>query len=169
MTMMHFHDFYFLQALDVEISNQIAGSDAKFSHTVLKLQSDLKEAMDEISENIALRTFVYLYAACVGEARHARHDTAERIFLPETVKRHRGELFGHITNYAPTRQNLNAVVKVFEQPWKAGFGGKAWGDIAKALLTYGKMPDAAWIDHVVDLEHNNGTAFSKEDAKGTLY
>ena len=169
MTMGHFHDFYFLQALDVEIRNQVAGSDAQFSHAVSKLQNDLYEAMLEISENIALRTFVYLYAACVGEARHARHNTAERMYLPETTKKHRGELFGSITRFPPTKRNLTAVVKVFEQPWKSGFGGKAWGDIAKALLNYGKISDIAWIDHVVDLEHNNGTAFSKEDAKAALH
>jgi hypothetical protein len=49
--------------------------------------------------------------------------------------------------------------------WISGYGGKAWGQVAKAWLrlydakTFGDKVVA--IDHIFDLEHNNGTIFDK--------
>src|ERR1044072_1458248 len=121
MTMFHFHDFYFLQALQAGVMAEISRNPAaQFQHSVEKLQLDIQRTIDDIVPNIALRTFVYLYAACLGEARHARSDSAHRSFLPGTRKSHRHELFAQITNYAPTKQNLNALIEIYSQEWHSG-------------------------------------------------
>jgi hypothetical protein len=170
MRMEHFHDFYFLQALNAGIMREIsANPEIAFKRSVEKLQLDTQDAMDEISPNIALRTFVYLYAACLGEARHARETSAERRFISETVKHHRHEIFAKISEFRPTPENLKALIMVFDQSWTSGFGGRAWKAIAEALPSFFNMPPSAFIDHVIDLEHNNGTAFNKADAKSTIF
>lgn len=170
MRMEHFHDFYILEALKAETANELSRNpDKQFSHSVTKLQFDLAETIEYIVPNIAFRTFVYLYAACLGESRHARNTNAGRYYIPETREKHRNQLFSTISNYSPTPANLKALIRVFEQDWSSGFGGSAWAQIAKALPMYFTMPNGAWLDYVVDLEHNNGTAFNKEDAKNTIF
>jgi len=170
MSLEHFHDFYYLQALQAETMTELARLPEKqFSHSVEKFQNDLAELCNELIPNMALRTFVYLYAACLGESRHSRTPNAERIFLEDARTLHRNELFLTACDYAPSNENIKAIVDIFAQPWKSGFGGKPWKGIAEALYTYYTMPPAAFIDHVIDLEHNNGTAFNKEDARSTIF
>jgi hypothetical protein len=169
MKLEHFHDFYFLQALRVSISQEISKHPAlQFSHTVVKLQEDLNEYYNDIVPNMALRVFTYLFAACLGEARHARSNSADRRFVREILTAHRSTIFQSISDFEPSRQNIQALVDVFSQNWCSGFGGEAWKSIAKALHEYYTLPPATWLDHVVDLEHNNGTAFSKTDACDTI-
>lgn len=166
MTLMHFHDFYYLLALETNI-RQIP--DAQFRHSVVKLAEDVDAELEYIAENMALRVFTYLFAACLGESRHARYGQAKERFARETLKKGRNDLFANVTSFAPTKENISALVSIFAQEWRAGYGGKAWKQIAEALLDFGKTPAIAWLDHVVDLEHNNGTAFNKEDAESTIF
>lgn len=170
MKLSHFHDFYYLQALQAAIMTEIARDpQQQFRRSVEKLQLDLQETCDDIIPNMAKRVFVYLYAACLGESRHARSATVRERFVAETLKASRNDCFKSVTEYAPIRENLNALVTIFSQTWRSGYGGPAWKQIADALVSYGKIPDAAWLDHVVDLEHNNGTAFNKVDALDTVH
>lgn len=45
--------------------------------------------------------------------------------------------------------------------WRLGFGGEKWYNIAKAGLMHGKTPDVIFVDHTVDLSHNNSVFFDK--------
>lgn len=49
--------------------------------------------------------------------------------------------------------------------WYPGYGGDSWADIADAYLHLLEAKTLAdkivWIDHAYDLQHNNGTVFSK--------
>lgn len=165
MTMAHFHDFYYLIALQAGLAGR---PDLTYSHSATKLRDDIQDTLDSVAENIAKRTFVYLFAACLGESRHAREKTARDRFCTNTLKLNRNALYETVTDYAPSKHNFDALVSIFDQPWEAGFGGKAWRDIAKALHAYATLPAAAFIDHVIDLEHNNGTVFNKRDAKYSI-
>lgn len=62
----------------------------------------------------------------------------------------------------------NSVLKLGENlfnekynSWKSGYGGEKWYNIAKAGLMYGNTPDLIFIDHAVDLSHNNSYFFDK--------
>lgn len=170
MRLEHFHDFYFLQALEAAVKREVqANPEKQFSKAVDKLQADIEDAIDVFVPNIALRTFVYLYAACLGEARHARESTARERFIPTTLSLHRTQVYETITEFRPTAKNIQALVNIFDQDWHSGFGGKAWMKIAEALKMYLSHPPASFIDHVIDLEHNGGTAFNKEDALRPLH
>lgn len=170
MNLEHFHDFYFLQALQVAIRCEIGRNpDKAFSKAVEKLSDDVDYYISELFPNLALRSFVYLYAACLGEARHAREELARDAWIPETQSMHREGLYRVSTNYRPTAHNLNVLVKVFDQKWSSGFGGKAWMNIAESLKMYFNHPAAAFIDYIIDLEHNGGCVFNKTDARDALH
>jgi hypothetical protein len=53
--------------------------------------------------------------------------------------------------------------RLFSKGFWAGnaYGGVKWGDIINAALLYKKIPDKIFVDHVIDLCHNGGTAFDK--------
>lgn len=170
MSLQHFHDFYYIMAVEHAITSGIVERpELEFSKAVEKLQSKLDDMKAEIVPNIAVRTFVYLYAACIGEARHAADSEAEWFFIPEITKRSRSDLYSRTFMYRPTVENIQTIISIFCQKWHSGFGGIAWKNIAEALLEYYALDNASWIDHVIDLEHNNGTAFSKTDAVRTLH
>lgn len=168
MQLAHFHDFYVLQAIEAKVSGKLAlDPELQFSKKVDKFLEQLENVTERIVSNMALRTFVYLYAACMGEARHARDNVARERFIKQ-IDSSRSGVFSTINQYPPDEKNVGALVNIFAQEWRGGYGGTAWHKIAEALTEYKTMPDAAWLDHVVDLEHNNGTAFSKPDGFDTI-
>lgn len=170
MNMQHFHDFYFLQAMEASVKMEIIQNpDLEFQKPVEKFLDDLDKTVDNVVPNMAARTMMYLWAASFGEARHAKDTVARNRFLSVKLRAARNEWFSNAVNYEPTPSNVAALKEIFAQEWRSGYGGEAWGNIVQAIADYKKTPPAAWIDHVVDLEHNNGTAFSKPDGEGTIY
>ena len=161
MTLDHFNDFYYLEAVKTDINRQIAKNpDFQFRHSVVRLIEDANFLYQEIAENLAERTFAYIWAACLGEARHASDTMSENRFIKQIKHTSRGDVFSVATKFAPTEQNIKAIIEVFSCGWRGSFGGKAWHNIAKSLLMRDEGA-AAFIDHVIDLEDNNGTVFSK--------
>ena len=58
---------------------------------------------------------------------------------------------------------------LFEQEdlWNKNYGGEAWAKICEGWLKLKQSDDKntiAWIDHMIDLEHNTGTVFNKLDS-----
>lgn len=59
---------------------------------------------------------------------------------------------------------LNEAARLFDEgDWGYGFGGEAWGTIAKLARDYyaGKVKPATFVDRVWSIEHNGGNAFDK--------
>ena len=170
MKMEHFHDFYFLEALRAKVDTLVAGNpDLEFSKPVEKFIDDLDRLTDKIVPNMALRVFTYLWAASLGEARHAKESVASRRYLIAPLSDSRKAWFESATKFAPSKKNVQILFDIFDQPWRSGYGGKAWADIVRAVKEYDTIAPSAWIDHVVDLEHNNGTVFSKPEAKNAIF
>src|SRR5688572_3633465 len=98
MNLNYLNDFYLLEALKADIVSQCASNpDMEFKHSVSKLREDIQETCEETYPNMALRIFVYLYAACLGEARHAASQKAELFYLTEITEGHRAEVFDKTT------------------------------------------------------------------------
>lgn len=168
MTLDYFHDFYFLQALQANITMRVsANPELQFKKSVEKLKEDVELTISKVIPNIALRVFVYLFAACLGEARHAGEAAAKSRWIPVTRQHERSEIYTMIAEFAPSAENINALVNIFDQKWMSGYGGEAWKRIAEALHMYAKDP-VAFLDYVVDLEHNGGTVFNKSEAKYSI-
>lgn len=59
---------------------------------------------------------------------------------------------------------LAAGIKMFDTlqvQWERSYGGEKWKQIAKAGLMKEKVSDCVFIDHCVDLSHNNSVYFDK--------
>lgn len=157
MTMKHFVDFYYLEALRAGIlMAKSAKPEFQFRRAVEKLEKDVNEAFDTLSKTMALRIYVYLWGASLGEAMYASEQCEEAI---EEL-----EAFGYTRTfrYFPTEHNVNTVKHIFRQDgWDGSYGGRAWLEIVEGMELYGKITDAAFIDHCVDLEHNGGCVFNK--------
>jgi hypothetical protein len=66
----------------------------------------------------------------------------------------------------PRWKMVKAALAAFNKlPWVPGFGGPAWGEVARGWLKLSSAESLedmqVWIDHVYDLQHNNGTVFNK--------
>lgn len=164
MVMNHFVDFYCLEALRAGITmSKSANPDYLFRRSVEKLESDVNEAFDTLCETMALRIYVYLWGAALGEAQYAGEYCETQIDeLTDFSYRNAFDFF-------PTEHNVKMVKEIFGQYWScSGYGGKKWKEIVEGMELYGKITNAAFIDHAVDLEHNGGCVFDKTNSSPFL-
>lgn len=161
----HFHDFYYLEALETDLSSQaMAKPELQFRHSFEKLQNDVSEYRQMFNQLFAENIMNYLWAACLGEARHASNMCKDGgIIMSELDNLNRSTVYGKSHNYPINRENLDILIAIYTQEWRSGFGGKAWLDIVEAMEMYfdGTLDAASFIDHTADLEHNGGSAFNK--------
>lgn len=159
MTVYHFYDFYFLEALRAGMIMNKAQN--QFRHSFERLERDVDNAFSQLCHTMAPRIRFYLWAAGLGEARHAWRICTYAI--SEIEGNDRGTIFENAVNYPMTQENIEVLKGVFKQSWGGAFGGRAWLDIVEAVEMYGNVSDATFIDHTVDLEHNSGSVFTKSE------
>jgi hypothetical protein len=160
MTMAHFHDFYYLETLQAHMNMaKFANGELQFRRAFLKLENDVNEELARFSKAMAARIHVYLWAAALGEARHASSMCETHIV--ELDGYGRDSVYNKSTRFMPYGENQNILREIFAQDWEEGYGGEAWLSIVDGMMMYGNVPDAAFIDHAVDLEHNGGNVFTK--------
>ena len=101
----------------------------------------------------------------------ATHDESARY---ETEKSNYLDRYTTINNYLKENgksktEFVQVTMKVFNHTilWSSQYGGTAWGAICDGWLHLNKVDPndynkaAVYIDHLYDLEHNNGTVFNK--------
>ena len=168
MQIAHFYDFYYLEAMKAGLTMaKSANPEIEYRHSVERLERDLETEYARLSKSIALRVYVYLWAAALGEARHASGRVGA--YISETKGSSRDSVFYHSLEYFPDEHNTNALLDVLgSKGWSSSYGGKKWYEIVQGMMLYGKISDAAFIDHAVDLEHNGGCVFDKFSGKDVI-
>ena len=62
-------------------------------------------------------------------------------------------------------KSVQMAMNVFDGPWHSNYGGEKWAAIARGWLELNSAKDQgrvqAYIDHIVDLQHNTGSLFNK--------
>ena len=125
--------------------------------------SDLQEYQRDYNAHLAAAIFDYTVAVCLGEARHAGSRSDARIdnFV---CGDHGGRtaVFAGACRYDPFSA-LRACKALFgpDVNWNSGYGGPKWEAIAAAGLYRAQSSDLIFIDHCVDLSHNNNSYFDK--------
>lgn len=128
------------------------------------------------------RMFYYLLLICTRESRHAKGGTPWEV-LEETYGANATNftkaLFGYSSHQAaenlrhsPPDVGIGTYTKYLVElfntgTWSSGYGGKAWGKVAKALEQFvnGEYSAEMLMDTAFTLAHNNGPIFNK----GMLY
>lgn len=165
MNLNHFVDFYYLEALRANISMaKNANKNFQFRRAVEKLETDVNDAFDALTQTMALRIYVYLWGAALGEVMYA-HEYCDEGLAEVTDDWSYRQAF----DYFPSEHNVQMVKNAFGQYWQSsGYGGRKWKQIVEGMELYGKISDAAFIDHAVDLEHNGGCVFDKTNEQPFL-
>jgi len=170
LTFNHVRDFYVLLSIRELVKEH------PFRKAWEKLDEDTAEVLDRLTYNLSYAMRDYLTLASFGEARHGLYRTNLSIYpdLHVFSMDNSGSplLSREITMtealYYDPRDALPKLVEIFNGGgWSSGVGGPRWGEIAAGALTWWtvfKGMPIAFIDHCVDLRHNNGTAFSKIEA-----
>ena len=153
-------EFYLLEALNIMLDS----NRERCRHSHERLYKDLLEHKEHFETMFAYALRDYLTYAVAGEARNGRdHATGYIGQIPQCSDR--SGIVGHIELYTPESIAM-ATKEAFDDAnivWKGGYGGERWKNIAEAILLYKRLPRTAWIDHCVDLSHNNGSCFNKSE------
>lgn len=154
----HIQDFYVLEKLNhvTKLTSQ-----KTMSRKDTKLYDDVADAFAILSRLLAESMYQYLTLASIGESRHASQQLARSYYVPELMGGEREESYKEAKGYNQVQSLTLLKEVIFFQDWDDGYGGPKWREIVEGALMYGKVPDAVFIDHCVDLQHNGGTAFSK--------
>ena len=152
-------DFYGLQCLQaVAVPNVDA-----FSPSQNRWLRDFETYQAVYQKKLARAIYDYLALICFGEARHAINKASHYVDGLPTC-RERSTQYDQAIQYNP-RQFLPVLEELFNiATWDSGYGGTSWARIARAAQMYGTVPDAVFVDHCVDLSHNNSLCFNKEEA-----
>lgn len=153
-------NFYSLQAIEAAACPLVN----EFRHSHERWLRDFTDVSQRFTGAFARALFDYLALAAFGEARHSRRRASKTI--PDLIPCHdRGEAMDMAREYDP-RLFLPKLEALFGKAyWARDYGGPAWAKIACTARLYGKLPDAAFIDHCVDLSHNGGLCFDKYEAR----
>lgn len=121
------------------------------------------ECLDSLAEFFK----TYIFIACAGEVRYIReqaHDVSMKLPKWTPKCRSRTGAWQKAYNTYSNADEIGLIRKVtelsslfHEAHWAGAFGGVKWGDIAVHLLEYlsGKRDKVWFVDHAVDLSHNN--------------
>ena len=143
-------------------------------------QANYEQIEEELKNKPELKI---LYDSYDAEYTEERNILPEKELRPQEKRLQEDNARGYTNSY---NSLLNAIEKngvnkleaiklmkyVFNQDnlWNMDFGGEAWGSIADSWIllykakTQGEL--IVYIDHVYDIQHNNGTVFNKVDSYG---
>jgi hypothetical protein len=156
-------DFYALEALSATLCDAKENAFDPARHSHVFWFDAFTEFRNAYAAKLATAIFDYTVSVAAGEMRHAKTEATRYIEdFPYTGGNGRYDVYGTLDEFEPYSV-LAAASRVFSNDvdWEAGFGGAKWKQIADAGLKRKVLSDVAFIDHCVDLSHNNSVYFDK--------
>lgn len=150
--------FYALQALKLKIS--MAPKFNLFYRSHKKLWDDITEFQTKYEKNLATAIHDYTVIVVAGEMRHAHRHCSRYYTDFYTQSADREHVYQACLKYSP-RDLLRAGEYIYSRSWDSGYGGAKWALIAKGGLMYYTSTPMLFIDHMVDISHNNSIYFDK--------
>ena len=158
-------NFYALEGMKAELLRKMR--DFQFVKSYEKLLADLEDYSSQYNKKLAEILFDHTVLCVQTELRHAKIEC--RYYIPNYYgdgwyKNYTDKMCfaSHIFNPLET---LKAGYELFDEscyPWEFEYGGDNWWNIANAGLMFNQISDVVFIDHVVDLSHNNDFYLMKE-------
>lgn len=157
-------EFYAIEAVLAMLANQHQCSDFQADrHSHLRWHSDFMAFREEFNRRFAAAIYDYTALVVAGELRHGEQRASHSIKGYYEKSYRRDEVYSDCTFYT-AESILAAGLRLFNPNlvrWEEGFGGEKWYQIAKAGSLKRNVSDEVFIDHCVDLSHNNSVYFDK--------
>lgn len=156
-------EFYAMEALAAML---LVNQNSHFNpmrHSHERWQQDFSDFRTQYIEKFAAAIFDYTALVVAAELRHGRKRASHHLKTYYDSGLDRETVYGDCFAYDP-KDILAAGIRLFDADrvrWDDGYGGKKWEQIAKAGLLKDKVNDCVFIDHCVDLSHNNSIYFDK--------
>ena len=156
-------DFYALEALSAMLFDANSNHFDPARHSHVFWFDAFTEFRNLYASKLATAIFDYTVSVAAGEMRPAKTDAS--VYgkdFPYTGGSGRFDVYVGLDEFEPYSV-LAAASRVFSDDidWERGFGGRKWKQIADAGLKRKTLSDVAFIDHCVDLSHNNSVYFDK--------
>lgn len=155
--------FYGFQALEILAKENYVA----FLPSHEKWLGDFRAYSSIFEKNLATIIYDYIVKVVASELRHCR--LKSELYIPDFYgstqvgELRRNEIWEDCKKYNPS-DIIKAGLLLFDEEmncWSEGYGGEAWRQIAKGGEYYQKVSDRIFIDHAVDLSHNNSIFFDK--------
>lgn len=143
-----------------------------------KLWQDLVEYEERYNKQLALMFYEHTVLAVQCELRHCKK--MSEYFIPNFFGDGWYKNFNDKRCYACHEFEPKSILKAgswlfnednnywFVNSWgECNYGGDMWEIISSGGLKYVQMPDSVFIDHMVDLQHNNALFMLKETGEFT--
>lgn len=156
-------EFYAIEAISVMLGRSEYGDFQPMHHSHSRWYQDFQEFRNRYVSQFALAIYDYTVLAVAAEMRHAKTQASHSMRDYFRGVYERDAIYRDCTIYNPTGL-LTAGLQLFDPKrieWKRSYGGECWWHIAKAGLLKGKVKDHVFIDHCLDLSHNNNVYFDK--------
>lgn len=150
--------FYALQALKLKIS--MASNFNLFYRSHEKLWEDINKFQAKFEQNLATAIHDYTVLVVAGEMRHAKRHCTRYYTDFYTQSADREHVYQACLKFNP-KDLLRAGEYIYSRSWDNGYGGDKWALIAKGGLMYYTSTPMLFIDHMVDISHNNSIYFDK--------
>jgi len=156
-------EFYALEAISAMLFVNNHNNFEPMKHSHSRWYRDFNTFRDEYIRRFANAIFDYTVLVVAGELRHCTSKASHYIYGYYNGECERNDVYNDCKGYNP-RDVLAAGIRMFDTAfveWGRAFGGDKWYQIAKAGLLKDKVSDCIFVDHCVDLSHNNSVYFDK--------
>ncbi len=156
-------EFYAIEAMAAMILGEQYSSFCPMRHSHSRWYSDFTDFQESYIAKFASAIYDYTALVVAAELRHGKWKASHHIEGYYTESTDRNEVYRDCTYYK-AHDLLSAGLRMFDAgrvDWDDGFGGEKWYGIARAGLLKGTVSDKVFIDHCVDLSHNNSIYFDK--------
>ena len=156
-------EFYALEAVSALLSGTRDNNFEPMRHSHSRWRRDFDDFRNEYNRRFASAIFDYTVLVVAAELRHCKDKASQYINDYYTTYHSRDAVYEECSIYR-AYDLLNAGIRMFDTgrvDWKKAYGGEKWKQIALAGLMRDKVTDCIFIDHCVDLSHNNSVYFDK--------
>lgn len=144
-----------------------------YSHAWDKLWEDIQDYSTWFNSKLAAMIYDHTVRCVQCELRHCKNRS--EFYIPNFFGDGWYKNYDDSICFINSEFNPNSVLRagkwLFDENnnwWELNaydecdYGGKSWKDIAEAGLEYRKIPNSVFVDHLIDLEHNNEVMLLKE-------
>lgn len=156
-------EFYAIEAVSAMLTGAQYSKFEPMRQSHSRWYHDFSSFRDEFINRFSSAIYDYTVLVVAAELRYCKCKASH--YLPDyyTDQDSRNDVYLDCTVYKAD-DILRAGIKMFDERqivWKKSFGGEKWKQIAEAGYMKGKINDCVFIDHCVDLSHNNSVYFDK--------